>query len=68
MGVCGTVRVLIIDFYDSYTNSILQLLQGTRNSDDGTKHSEWSSAVIRFDQYNWYVDAVVTCSCYQVIF
>jgi len=60
MGVCGTVRVLIIDFYDSYTNSILQLLQGNRNSDDGTKHSEWSAAVVRFDQYTWYAREITS--------
>jgi len=55
MGLDGTLRVLIIDHYDSYTNNLLQLLQGTREADDGTCHSEWSSAVVRFDQYTWYV-------------
>ncbi|OCK79549.1 ADC synthase [Lepidopterella palustris CBS 459.81] len=53
MGLGGTLRVLIIDHYDSYTNNLLQLLQGTRETDDGTRHSEWSSAVVRFDQYTW---------------
>ncbi|EGE03538.1 para-aminobenzoate synthase [Trichophyton equinum CBS 127.97] len=37
-----TLRVVIIDHYDSYTNNIVQLLQDT-----------WSVAVIRFDEFTW---------------
>ena len=49
----GTLRVLIIDHYDSYTNNILQLLQEEVIDDGGTKYSAWDSAVVRFDQYTW---------------
>jgi hypothetical protein len=50
----GTVKVLIIDHYDSYTNNILQLLQGSQPDQDGNLYPEWSVTIIRFDQFNWY--------------
>ncbi|KAF2402836.1 ADC synthase [Trichodelitschia bisporula] len=49
----GTLRVLIIDHYDSYTNNILQLLQDTSSTVDGEAYPQWSAAVVRFDQYSW---------------
>ncbi|KAL2265890.1 hypothetical protein VTJ83DRAFT_6990 [Remersonia thermophila] len=49
----GTVKVLIIDHYDSYTNNILQLLQGSQTGQDGSTYPEWSVAVVRFDQFDW---------------
>lgn len=51
----GTVKVLIIDHYDSYTNNILQLLQGSQNGLDGGSYPEWSVVIVRFDQFRWYV-------------
>lgn len=51
----GTLRAVIIDHYDSYTNNILQLLQKGSQDDRGTPYSEWSVAVIRFDQFSWLV-------------
>ncbi|POR31216.1 Uncharacterized protein TPAR_08579 [Tolypocladium paradoxum] len=51
----GTIKVLIIDHYDSYTNNILQLLQGTQKGPDGSLYPEWSVSVFRFDQFSWYV-------------
>jgi hypothetical protein len=49
----GTIKVLIIDHYDSYTNNILQLLQGTQKGHDGKSYPEWSVAIVRFDQFSW---------------
>lgn len=49
----GTIKVLIIDHYDSYTNNILQLLQGTQQGRDGKSYPEWSVAIVRFDQFSW---------------
>ncbi|OAQ90455.1 para-aminobenzoate synthase [Purpureocillium lilacinum] len=49
----GTAKVLIIDHYDSYTNNILQLLQGTRTGHDGVPYPEWSVVIVRFDQFSW---------------
>ncbi|KAL3493924.1 ADC synthase [Aspergillus germanicus] len=49
----GTLKVLIIDHYDSYTNNILQLLQGTGIDDSGQEYPEWSVAIVRFDQFSW---------------
>ncbi|KAJ0426733.1 ADC synthase [Aspergillus carlsbadensis] len=50
----GTVKVLIIDHYDSYTNNILQLLQGTGvDETSGQEYPEWSVAIVRFDQFSW---------------
>ncbi|KAI9801278.1 MAG: Protein phosphatase PP2A regulatory subunit B [Piccolia ochrophora] len=43
----GTVRVVIIDHYDSYTNNILQLLQGIRTHGGGKKYQEWDPVIIR---------------------
>lgn len=51
----GTIKVLIIDHYDSYTNNILQLLQGTQEGPDGSLYPEWSVTIVRFDQFSWYV-------------
>jgi para-aminobenzoate synthetase len=51
----GTLKVLIIDHYDSYTNNILQLLQGTGVDESGQEYPEWSVAIVRFDQFSWYV-------------
>jgi len=53
MGLRGTIRALIVDHYDSYTNNILQLLQGTGETPEGVSYPEWSVAVVRFDQYSW---------------
>lgn len=50
-----TLRVLIIDHYDSYTNNILQLLQQEIVELDGTTYPAWDSAIVRFDQFTWYV-------------
>ncbi|PGH17493.1 hypothetical protein AJ79_01093 [Helicocarpus griseus UAMH5409] len=52
MGCPGTLRAVIIDHYDSYTNNILQLLQ-TTSTRDGLLYPHWSVAVIRFDQLSW---------------
>ncbi|PCD23190.1 hypothetical protein AU210_014713 [Fusarium oxysporum f. sp. radicis-cucumerinum] len=49
----GTIKVLIIDHYDSYTNNILQLLQGTQKGHDGQSYPEWSVSIVRFDQFSW---------------
>ncbi|KAL2843601.1 ADC synthase [Aspergillus pseudodeflectus] len=49
----GTLKVLIIDHYDSYTNNILQLLQGTGLDESGQEYPEWSVAIVRFDQFSW---------------
>ncbi|KAF4333980.1 para-aminobenzoate synthase [Fusarium beomiforme] len=49
----GTIRALIIDHYDSYTNNILQLLQGTQQRVDGKSYPEWNVAIVRFDQFSW---------------
>ncbi|KAI9803141.1 MAG: Protein phosphatase PP2A regulatory subunit B [Piccolia ochrophora] len=49
----GTLKVLIIDHYDSYTNNILQLLQGFKINSKGVKYPEWNAVVIRFDQFTW---------------
>ncbi|KAL3462227.1 ADC synthase [Aspergillus heterothallicus] len=49
----GTLKVLIIDHYDSYTNNILQLLQGTAVDAAGDEYPEWSVAIVRFDQFSW---------------
>jgi para-aminobenzoate synthetase len=51
----GTLKVLIIDHYDSYTNNILQLLQGTGLDESGQEYPEWSVAIVRFDQFSWFV-------------
>lgn len=55
MGGPGTLRAVIIDHYDSYTNNILQLLQKTARGTNGVPHLEWNIAVIRFDQFSWLV-------------
>ncbi|KAL4783848.1 ADC synthase [Aspergillus varians] len=49
----GTLKVLIIDHYDSYTNNILQLLQGSVVDAAGQEYPEWSVAIVRFDQFSW---------------
>ncbi|KAL2812982.1 ADC synthase [Aspergillus granulosus] len=49
----GTLKVLIIDHYDSYTNNILQLLQGTSVDESGKEYPQWSVAIVRFDQFSW---------------
>ncbi|KAM5439290.1 para-aminobenzoate synthase, (PABA) [Microsporum ferrugineum] len=46
-----SLRVVIIDHYDSYTNNIIQLLQNTGEKEAG--FPEWSVAVIRFDEFTW---------------
>lgn len=56
----GTAKVLIIDHYDSYTNNILQLLQGTRTGHDGVPYPEWNVVIVRFDQFSWYVPSSPT--------
>ena len=58
----GTVKVLIIDHYDSYTNNILQLLQGSTSGRDGESYPEWSVAIVRFDQFDWYRHAEQECT------
>lgn len=55
----GTIKVLIIDHYDSYTNNILQLLQGTQKGHDGQSYPEWSVSIVRFDQFSWYVEQTI---------
>jgi para-aminobenzoate synthetase len=49
----GTLKAVIIDHYDSYTNNILQLLQGTATDAEGQHYPEWSVAIVRFDQFSW---------------
>ena len=49
----GTVRVLIIDHYDSYTNNILQLLQGVKEDGEGHRYPEWKAVIVRYDQFSW---------------
>ncbi|KAJ6441382.1 para-aminobenzoate synthase [Purpureocillium lavendulum] len=49
----GTAKVLIIDHYDSYTNNILQLLQGTQLGQDGVAYPEWNVVIVRADQFSW---------------
>ncbi|KAL1956642.1 hypothetical protein VTO42DRAFT_6989 [Malbranchea cinnamomea] len=53
MGRQGTLKAVIIDHYDSYTNNILQLLQKVSLDDRGVSYSHWSVSVIRFDQFSW---------------
>lgn len=55
MGRSGTLRAVIIDHYDSYTNNILQLLQELSRDGTGMSYPEWSVAVVRFDQFSWFV-------------
>lgn len=52
----GTLRAVIIDHYDSYTNNILQLLP----------EPQWNAAVIRFDQFSWYVRMQMSSICFPV--
>lgn len=59
----GTAKVLIIDHYDSYTNNILQLLQGTRTGHDGVPYPEWNVVIVRFDQFSWYVPSSPILKC-----
>ncbi|KAK2739949.1 Protein phosphatase PP2A regulatory subunit B [Myotisia sp. PD_48] len=49
----NTLRVVIIDHYDSYTNNILQLLQNATQCTNEESHPEWSVAIVRFDQFTW---------------
>ena len=51
----GTLRVVIIDHYDSYTNNTLQLLSATQQTPEGSSFPKWDVVVVRFDQYTWYV-------------
>ncbi|KAI2046362.1 para-aminobenzoate synthase, (PABA) [Ophidiomyces ophidiicola] len=53
MNYRGTLRAVIIDHYDSYTNNILQLLQKTSLGASDVPYPEWNVAVIRFDQFSW---------------
>ncbi|EFW20914.1 Protein phosphatase PP2A regulatory subunit B [Coccidioides posadasii str. Silveira] len=53
MGRSGTLRAVIIDHYDSYTNNLLQLLQNTSRGAGDVPYPEWSVAVVRFDQFSW---------------
>lgn len=50
-----TLKVVILDHYDSYTNNLLQLLHNDAQDSNGESYPEWDVAVIRFDQFSWSV-------------
>jgi hypothetical protein len=57
----GTLRVLILDHFDSYTNNILKLLQGSSETAEGVSYPHWSPVVVRFNQYSWQVKSTSSC-------